>query len=198
MGKLSSHETVNEPALLADGVTIITASKEEEVAIEYGAHGLFTSLLIDGLEGAAADIEGKITPAALYSLIDQALSTHEQRPLYKSNVQYQIELRRTMPMVSVTILRKLHSDYFKNNSEEVYALGPEHEPDRGDFEAEYKNVPVDPQKEPAYRDLQACAKQGLVEPVGQPYMWHAAMNKTGCKLTALGRYYWKLGKRGRL
>lgn len=198
MGQLSSHETINEPSLLAEGVTIITASKEDEVAMEYGAHGLFTSLLIDGLQGAAADLKGKITPAALYTMIDQSLASHEQRPLYKANVQSQFELRRTKPLIRVEILRKLFAEYFTEGSDKTYVLGPEHEPDRGELTEKYKDIQVDAAKVAAYRDLQVCAKQGLVEPVEQPYMWHAAMNRTGCKLTALGRYYWKLGKRGRL
>ena len=199
MGRISSQDAISQLAILGSGVTIMTASKEDEVALEYGAHGLFTSLLIDGLEGAAADIEGRVTPASLYTHIDQALATYEQRPLYKANVQTLVSLRRVEPRIGNEILNNLHREYFKNGPESIYKLGPEHEPDRGEFTEKYKDIEVDyVLKEPAYRKLQACAKQWLVVPVDQPHMWHAAMHETGCRLTALGRFYWMLGEKGRL
>lgn len=198
MGKISAIDSTNDISILAHGVSIITASKENELAIEYGTHGLFTALLIDGLEGAAADVTGVVKPAALYTLIDQALTTHEQRPLYKAVVDSQIELRRITPIINLVVLRKLASEYFPSDATAYYSLGPEDEPDRGDFEEQYKHIKVDGKRVKAYRDLQACAKLGLVVPDGYPHMWDAAMHKTGCILTALGRYYWKLGKRNRI
>ena len=42
-----------------------------------------------------------------------------------------------------------------------------------------------------YKQLQSI---GLVEPVDAPFMYFAAMDGKGCKLTALGKHYWRLVK----
>ena len=77
---ISSNETV-----LGEGVTIMTASSRDQYAVEDGitGHGVFTELLIQGLLGGAADVGGNITPASLYSFVDQSLGAWEQRPLLK-------------------------------------------------------------------------------------------------------------------
>lgn len=198
MGQLIPTGISREVAVLGSGVTIMTASKENEQAIEYGAHGLFTTLLIDGLEGAAANIEGRITTSSLYSHIDQSLALYEQRPLYKANVQAFIKLRSVAEKVSRNILRKLFDDYFRDGPDTLFKLGPDNEPDRGEYADKYEHISVNEERVKAYRDLQTCSKQGLVVPVDAPFMWHASMLETGCKLTALGRYYWKRRENGRL
>ena len=80
-------------AAIGTGVTILTACHRDETASEDHGHGLFTSMLLDGLGGSSADICGKITPASLYAHIDQTLGAWEQRPIYKANVQSFITLR---------------------------------------------------------------------------------------------------------
>ena len=70
------------------------------------AEGLFTSILIDGLEGSASDILGNITPASLYALIDQTLGPLDQRPIYKANVMRFITLRHVAPKVAPETLRQ--------------------------------------------------------------------------------------------
>ena len=47
---------------LGEGVTILTATRNSESALEEKGHGVFTSLLLSALEGGAADIAGNITP----------------------------------------------------------------------------------------------------------------------------------------
>ena len=62
-----SGVTNSTEAVIGEGVTIIAASQDYEPAMEdssYG-HGVFTKLLIEGLKGGAADVAGRITPAAL-------------------------------------------------------------------------------------------------------------------------------------
>ena len=46
------------------------------------------------------------------------------------------------------------------------------------------------------KTLQALARIGFVEPVGEEHMYYAAMNSKPCKLTLLGTYYWLLVKKG--
>lgn len=198
MGRISSQDGIKELAVLGSGVTILTASKEDEPAVEQGGHGLFTSLLMDGLAGAAADIEGRITPSTLYAHIDKALAAFQQRPLYKANVRSFVGLRNVPAKIERGILRKLEQEYFKRGPDTTYPLGPENEPDRDTFTEQYKDIEIDKAKVAAYRELQTCNRHGLVVPVNQQHMWHASMHKTGCKLTPLGKYYWTLGKRGKL
>ncbi len=75
-GKLGDCSPIDSSnTMIGKGVTILTASDRDEVAIEDGitGHGVFTELLIQGLKGGAADVSGNITPASLYSFVDQSL-----------------------------------------------------------------------------------------------------------------------------
>ena len=69
-------------SVIGDGVTILTACHRTQTAKEFNGHGLFTGILIDSLSGSAADICGRITPAAVYSHVDQILGPWDQRPIY--------------------------------------------------------------------------------------------------------------------
>ena len=74
-GNMGESLLVNNKSVLGDGVTVIAASQPDETSVERNdiQHGLFTDLLLQGLSGGAADINGRITPAGLYSYVDQAL-----------------------------------------------------------------------------------------------------------------------------
>lgn len=45
--------------------------------------------------------------------------------------------------------------------------------------------------------IQKLESVGIIEPFNAKHMYFAAMNATGCKLTELGKYYWKLLKEER-
>lgn len=47
-------------------------------------------------------------------------------------------------------------------------------------------------------DLQKLEGVGLVVPVNEEHMYYAAMNSKSCKLTPIGKRYWKLVKEGRI
>ena len=184
-------------SVIGNGVTILTACHREGYAAENNnGHGEFTSSLLDGLGGAAADIIGRITPASLYTHVDQTLGSWDQRPIYKANVQSFIALRRVEPKVPLDVLRRL-VDYFPNPTD-VFTLDPSYEPDRGEEAAKLEDVPVFEGNVRIYRELQNCNRHGLVIPVDQPHMWHAAVYSTGCRLTATGVHYRKLAKAKRL
>jgi hypothetical protein len=42
--------------------------------------------------------------------------------------------------------------------------------------------------------LQKYSHINLVKPVDEEHMYYAAINSTGCRLTALGAHYWNLVK----
>ena len=181
---------------IGSGVTILTACHRDGTAVEDGGRGLFTSVLLDGLSGASADILGRITPASVYSHIDQTLGAWEQRPIYKANVQTFITLRNVTPKIPFEVLRRFPT-YFKNPTD-IFPLDPSFEPDRGEETDKLKTTPVNDENVRKYHELQMCNRYGLIVPVGQPHMWHAAVHSTGCKLTALGAHFRKLAEMGRI
>ncbi len=187
-GAFGSPKVVPASAVLGEGVVVLTASREDEPAMEAGGHGIFTELLLDALHGAAADLVGNITPGGVYAHIDQSLGAWEQRPIFKTNVNKFISLRQVAPAISLATLRKL-ATYFKTK-DYFFPLDPSFEDASGHV--------LDPDNVLAFKDLQRFQANGLVVPVDVPFMYHAAMNSTGCKLTVLGQHYWRLAVKGHL
>ncbi len=185
----------DDASIIGTGVTILTACEREQQASENNGHGLFTSMLIDALSGGASDILGRITPASIYSHIDQTLSSWEQRPIYKANVQNFVALRHVTPKVQIEVLRKLPL-YFKSETDQ-YILNPSYEPDRKNILLKFRKLPRNLQNESIFKDLQLCNRQGLIVPVEAEHMYDAAINSKSCKLTALGAHYRKLAELGR-
>lgn len=170
-----------QKAFLSPGLTVLTACKESEVALESGGAGVFSSLVVDALRGGAADLRGHVTPGSVYAYVDQALGPWDQRPMFKTNVTKFTSLRNIQPPVSLVTLRKI-TKYFPNPTDEL-KLDPSFE-----FTSESpseKNVEI-------FKDLQKMAGVGLVVPVGEDHMYYAAINSRACRLTALGAHYWRL------
>jgi hypothetical protein len=195
-GEIVGAGISDPPSVLGSGVTVLTACNRAGGATEIGGQGVFTALLVDALRGGASDILGRITPASVYAHIDQTLGSWEQRPIYKANVQTFVVLRNIQAKVPPEILRKLPV-WFPAPSH-IFPLDPTYEPNRGEYAQIMKDVPVLPDHELIFSSLQQCNRHGLVEPVDQPHMWHAAIHKTGCRLTALGAHYRRLAEKRRL
>lgn len=172
---------------LSDGLSVLTASMHDQAALEIGDAGVFTSLLVDALKGGAADLRGNITPGSLYAYVDEALGAWDQRPVFKTNVSSFAAIRMVTPPVPAETMRKLIV-YF-DTPENHYELDPSYE--FTDASAKEENVAV-------FKDLQKFQSVGLVVPVDAEFMYFAAMNSTGCRLTALGYQYWRLVKERRL
>ena len=183
-------------AAIGTGVTILTACHRNETAGEDDGHGLFTSILLDGLSGSSADICGRITPASLYAHVDQTLGPWEQRPIYKANVQSFITLREVSPKIPKETLRRL-PDYFPDATS-TFALDPSFEPDRENVPKEYEEIPVNTENTKIFKELQTCNRHGLVTPVDADHMYYAAIGSTGCRLTSLGAHYRKLAEMNRI
>lgn len=174
-------------AQLSEGLTVLTASRGSEVAMEQGGGGVFTDLVVAALQGGAADLRGHITPGSIYAYVDQALGAWDQRPIFKTNVTQFTSLREVPPQVPPETLRKL-VDYFPSPQDE-HALDRSYEDTEEGHDSE--NVKV-------FKDLQKMEGVGLVVPVGEEHMYYAAINSTACRLTALGAQYWRLAKEGKL
>jgi hypothetical protein len=183
-------------SVIGNGVTILTACHREEGAAEVNDRGLFTGILLDGLAGGSADICGRITPASVYSHIDQTLGNWEQRPIYKANVHTFVTLRQVNPKIPLEVLRRL-PEYFPDASD-IFALDPSYEPDRENIPEELRHIPVNEDHARIFKELQMCNRHGLVTPIDAEHMYNAAIKSTGCKLTALGAHYRKLAEKNRI
>lgn len=179
------------------GITILTSSRENEPSKEINGHGVFTNLLIEGLKGGAADIRGHISPGGLYAYIDQALGAHEQRPVFKTNVTEFVELRTTIPQVSLSTLRKL-TEYFHNPSDSLQLDPSFEDTNSNDVEHEVIEPYANPENVLIFKDLQRLESVGLIIPVDEEHMYYAAMRSKTCKLTSLGHHYWRLVRERRI
>lgn len=184
-------------AVLEEGVTILTASRNDETSVEVNGHGVFTALLIEALAGGAADVSGFVTPGGVYAYIDKALGPWDQRPVFKTNVTSFMPLRTVTPQVDAQSLRKL-PDYFESPSD-TFKLDPSYEPTNDpDDDHELIEPYAVPENVRVFKDLQRFEGVGLVVPVNEEHMYYAAMHATGCRLTALGQHYWRLARDGRI
>lgn len=191
-GFLGSISTTGQQAsIIGDGVTLLTASKSNEPAMEVHGHGVFTSLLLDALNGGAADVTGYITPGGIYAYIDKALGPWEQRPVFKTNVTRFSPLRKSTPQIGEDVLRRL-VDYFATPDAE-FPLDPSFEPTNAPT-VEHKIIEpyANPENALVFKELQMLEGVGLVIPCGEEHMYFAAMNSKTCRLTSIGQHYWRL------
>ncbi len=174
-------------AELADGVTVLTACRSTETAAEFKGQGLFTALLVDALQGGSADLLGHVSPGSVYAYVDRALGPWAQRPVFKTNVSRFVSLRNVDPPIDASVLRKIIL-HFPTPYDEIQ-LDPTFEDTEKNCDA--RNVAI-------MKELQKMQGVGLVTPVGEDYMYYAAINSKTCKLSALGVQYWNLVKSGNI
>lgn len=197
-GAFGTPSHSNAVSKIGEGVSILTASKKDEVALEnVGGHGVFTTLLLEALKGGAADLRGHITPGSVYAFIDQALGAWDQRPVFKTNINTFISLRQVDSQIPLSSLREM-SIIFKNPSDEVN-LDPSFEfTNDTTIEHNYVEPYANKYNVELFKKLQQMNRVGLVTPVNEEHMYFAAMNSKSCKLTALGHHYWRLVKDKRI
>ena len=193
-GIAGSPPVSSENAILSEGLTILTASTKDQYATEENGRGVFTTLLVDALNGVAANILGEITPGSIYAYIDQSLGAWEQRPVFKTNVKSFVSLRKVHPAIQLDDLRRI-TEFFPEPGYE-FPLDPTFEPEmRGRSE----DMPdPNPENTRKFAILQKFNRVNLVVPVGAPHMWHAAMESKACKLTVLGEHYRRLVEKKRI
>ncbi len=190
-GNLPSNSNT---AFISEGVTILTASTQEQYASEENGQGVFTSLLVDALSGAASNLVGEISPGSIYAHIDQSLGAWEQRPVFKTNVKSFVSLRKVKSTIELCELQRI-AILFPNEGYE-YQLNPTYEPemkgrDEGMSEPIKENIEI-------FAILQKYNRVNLLVPVDVKHMWNAAMESKSCKLTPLGEHYRKLVQKGRI
>jgi hypothetical protein len=191
-GDRSIAEGISE---IGQGMTILAASTDKQYAIEHSCGGVFTGLLVDALNGAAANLVGDVTPGSAYAHIDQSLGPWAQRPVFKTNVKQFTSLRTVTPPIPFEHLKALATHFPEPSFD--FGLDPSYEPERSEDQKKDPNIPPpDPEKTAVFAVLQNYVKVNLVRPVGAPHMWHAAMQSKSCQLTVLGEHYRELVAKG--
>lgn len=174
-------------SLLGPNVSILAASRENEESWEEAGQGLFTALLLDALDGMAANLLGNITLPAIYAHIEGSLGPWDQRPIYKTYTARVSIVRKAAPPIELPVLRRL-VELFPEPAA-LYPLSPEYEYDRipetekqriGQLFKRYRNAGL------------ICAEQE-----GQDFYW-VAVDGGSLRLTQLGRHFWSLIKDGRI
>lgn len=192
------HQSNSE---LKEGTVILTAATAEQYASEENGKGVFSTLMVDALNGAAANLLGDVTPGSVYAHIDQSLGPWDQRPVFKTNVKSFVSLRKVKPPISLSELQQLKVLFPTPGFE--YQLDPSYEPERrapsGKRAKKDDSIPPpNPVHVQVFATLQRYNRVNLVVPVGAPHMWHAAMESKSCKLTVLGEHYRRLVERNRI
>lgn len=196
-GVVANSSAGAQQADIRDGVTILSASTAEQYALESDGSGVFTGLLVDALNGAAANLVGDITPGSVYAHVDQSLGPWQQRPVFKTNVKTFVSLRRAEPPIALTELRQLTTIF--PSPDYQLPLDPSYEPDRSTEQLTNPTIAEpDPAKTATFEVLQKYVKVNLVRPVDAPHMYYAAMESKACELTVLGEHYWKLVEQSRI
>lgn len=172
---------------IREGVAVLTASRAGQVSVEVGGRGLFTELVCGALDGGAADVLGDVTVASIYAYVEQALGPWEQRPMFKAHLAKLVPVRRAKPAVEPEILRDLPTWFPTADFE--FPLDPSYED---------TVEPRNEDHEQIFKKLQKCRDAKLVEAADEEFMYFAAMNSTGCRLTPLGRHYWRMAEANRI
>ena len=190
-GASASTPTSSE---LKEGTTILTASTADQYATEKNGAGVFTTLFVDALNGAAGNLVGEVTPGSVYAHIDQSLGPWDQRPVFKTNVKRFVSLRKVQPPIILLELQRI-KEFFPVPGFE-FQLDPSFEPERNN---QTTTIPSpNPVNTAKFAILQKYNRVNLVVPVGAPHMWHAAMGSKSCKLTVLGQHYHRLVEQERI
>lgn len=181
-----------QAAALTEGMTILTASTKDQYANEENSSGVFTTLFVDALSGAAGNLVGDVTPGSVYAHIDQSLGAWKQRPVFKTNVKNFVSLRKVQPPISLAQLQRL-PEFFPQPGFE-FKLDPTFEPELTGRPA---GAPFpNPENTAKFAVLQKFNRVNLVVPVDAPHMWHAAIESKACKLTVLGEHWRRLVEQG--
>ena len=199
-GQMGSDPFAPTTSKLPDGVTIMTACTDKHNAGENTNGGIFTQLLVNALNGGAADFLGRITIGGIYAYIDKLLGASNQRPVLKTNVRSFALMKQVAPQVSIKDLRKIVKIF--ERPEQMYDLDssyePTNNPNHPDRPSNYHEPYADKKHTEIFAVLQSMVKIGLVVPYHddpkKQHMYFAAMDGKYCKLTEQGKLCWRLVK----
>lgn len=168
-------------ARLRKGVTILAATTENDTATEFLRKGVFTSILYNGLKGAAKDVLGHVTAVSLYSNAESILSPWEQRPVFKSFVKQLTPLRFCLPTVRKRILRQMVQEPYFPFKEKLISL-----------DSKILNNASGAVGMEELHALAAFEKAGLLECPDRISLLQAILENKTCGLSPYGKFVWEL------
>lgn len=191
---LNSRGRLHPISALRDNMTVIAASRNTQVALEAGGHGLFTTAVLDALDGGAADHMGWVTAPSIYSYVERRFGEWSQRPVYKSNASELNVVRQCAPLIDRLKLEELIVHF--SSEDHKFQLDEEFEP-----EDEFGNLrePVNHKKVEIAKLFKQYRDAGLLKSSvpDEQFFWVAKRGHT-VELTLRGREYWRLVKYDRL
>lgn len=109
LGEVTGLE--GELSLIRDNLTLLAASKSDQPADDGYPYSAFTSEIVVGLEGAAADGEGRVSGLALFTYASAAFRPPQQRPVMKASVSATEALRTCDRNGQLATLRRLATHF---------------------------------------------------------------------------------------
>ena len=179
-------------SFLPPGVTYMSACKREEASkCIKGQCSLYTSCLIDALSGGAADLFGEVSLDSVHSYADRVLASEGQHPVFKTNANEFLSLRKATPRISKDELKEALLLF--PNVDSQYKLDPSFEETNVE-DSEYLHLEPYAVEENVrnFKKLQRLQGCGLVVPNDANYMYWAAMKSKSCSLTPIGQAYWRI------
>jgi len=175
-------------AVLRENMTVLAASRNSQSAMEAGGHGLFTTALLDALDGGAADHMGWVTASSIYAYVERRFGEWSQRPVYKSHATALTVIRQCAPLIDRLQLYEIVKLF--STEDYKYKLDPEFEP-----EDEFGNLhePVNEEKVRIAQIFKSYRDAGLLKASvpNEQFFWVARRSHT-VELTLRGREYWRL------
>jgi len=168
----------------------MAASRSTEASREVGGHGVFTRILLDGLEGGATDHRGNVTALSLYGYVSPAFDAWEQRPVLKTYLTEPVVLRVGPPWLDSELLRQL-PQHFPTEDHRLQ-LSPAHEGEGRPLSS--GDAGTVQQQEFDY--VGRLRNANLVTTDNRRDHYWVAMDSGHVYLTGLGRYFWRLADRG--
>ncbi|MEO1257409.1 MAG: hypothetical protein AAFZ15_01385, partial [Bacteroidota bacterium] len=179
----------NEFALLKQGVTVLAATTWDDTAAEFNGKGVFTTILLEGLNGAAKNILGDISIMGLYACAENMLSPFQQRPVFKTFIDQITPLRRCTPVVSEVNLNKLVTQEFFPKPESVVKVNPDIlNKKKAEFDISFDTFLM----------LSTYEKAGLLECDDGKSLIETTLEWGECRLSTYGKHVWRLLKNKRI
>ncbi len=166
---------------LRENISILAATQEDDFAGggRRGDNSEFTKTLLQGLKGAAADLDGNINISSLYQHADASLSILQQRPVFKSFIDKATPIRVCKPLVPREEISKIIGYKFFQTKESIIDLSG-------------VTVPKKKQEEKLNRFVTLCLfeKAGLIECNDQLTLFQATLRGGSCRLNIKGQFVW--------
>ena len=191
---LNMSHTNNPLSILRQNMTILAASRNYQSAVEVHGHGLFTSSVLDALNGGAADHMGWVTAPAVYAYVERRFNGWQQRPVYKTHATELAVMRECAPLIERMKLREMVK-YFPQ-PDYRYQLDPAYDP-----QDEFGNIKgrKNDRKITIGRLFKQYRDAGMLKATvpGEDFYWVARRSHT-VELTPRGREYWWLVTQDRI